>query len=188
LAEDGESGQEDCAPSLPGLAREAVETFVLTGKQITAPATGAGVLSCRAACFVTIRSKTSHDEADLRGCIGTIEPARKSLAEEIIANAINAATRDPRFGPVLSDELPTLRYSVDVLSPPEPATFEGLDPLRYGVIVEDESGRFRGLLLPDIEGVDTTAKQVEIAARKAGIPAGVPLKFNRFRVDRYGEK
>ena len=190
LAEGREGRQDACAPSLslPGLAREAVETFVQTGKQIPAPATGVGVLSSRAACFVTIRSKTAHDEADLRGCIGTIEPARKSLAEEIISNAINAATRDPRFGPVLSDELPTLRYSVDVLSVPEPATFDELDPRHYGVIVENESGRFRGLLLPDIEGVDTAARQVEIAARKAGIPAGAPLKYFRFRVDRYGEK
>ena len=95
--------------------------------------------------------------------------------------------RDPRFPPVSASELTNLCYSVDVLSTPEPASFDELDPLVYGVIVEDETGSHRGLLLPDIEGVDTAAKQVEIATRKAGIPPGTPLKFLRFRVDRFRE-
>jgi len=176
-----------CAPSLPALARQAVETFVLSGKRILSPALS-GILSARTACFVTIRSISGPSySADLRGCIGTVEPAEQTLAEEIIANAIKAATLDPRFGPVSSDELSSLRYSVDVLSAPEPAAFDELDPKVYGVIVEDELGSSRGLLLPDIEGVETTAQQVEIAARKAGIPPGRPLKFWRFRVDRYRE-
>ena len=80
-----------------------------------------------------------------------------------------------------------MRYSVDVLSPPEPAEFEELDPKIYGVIVEDESGTRRGLLLPNLQGVETARQQVEIAARKAGIPPGVPLKLSRFRVERFGE-
>ncbi|MBC8028713.1 MAG: AmmeMemoRadiSam system protein A [Pyrinomonadaceae bacterium] len=195
LSEADVSRQDACAPSsgapslsLPALARLAVETFVLTGKQIPPPASVSGILSARAACFVTIRSNPApHLSADLRGCIGTIEPAKRTLAEELIANAIKAATRDPRFGPVSIEELTSLSYSVDVLSAPEPATFAELNPEIYGVIVEDEAGTARGLLLPDIEGVDTPAKQVEIAARKAGIPPGTPLKFLRFRVDRYQE-
>ena len=103
------------------------------------------------------------------------------------ANAISAATRDPRFAPVAESELPNLKYSVDILSAPEPATFADLDPAVYGVIVEDESGLFRGLLLPDIDGVNTAQQQVDIASRKAGIPPGTPLKFSRFRVDRFRE-
>lgn len=179
------SGQDACAPSLPALAREAVETFVRTGNQVAPPAGLSGILTGRAACFVTIRSKTS---GDLRGCIGTVEPSRRMLAEELIANAIRAATHDPRFGPVSANELPELRYSVDVLSPPEPATFDDLDPKIYGLIVEDEKRGARGLLLPDIEGVETVSSQIEIASRKAGIPPGTPLRFFRFRVDRYSEE
>src|SRR2546426_6601702 len=107
------------------------------------------------------------------------------MVDERIANRLNAAKLHTRFPPLSASELTNLCYSVDVLSTPEPASFDELDPLVYGVIVEDETGSHRGLLLPDIEGVDTTAKQVEIATRKAGIPPGTPLKFLRFRVDRF---
>ena len=175
--------EEDCAASVPALARRAVENFVLSGLQMTTPANVAGILSARGACFVSIKTNAG----DLRGCIGTIEPAKQTLAEEVIMNAINAATRDPRFSPVSTDELPNLVYSVDILEAPEPACFEDLDPAVYGVIVEDEAGYARGLLLPDIKGVDTVAQQVEIAARKAGIAPGTPLKLSRFRVERFRE-
>lgn len=177
-------GEEaDTPDDLPALARNAVETFVLSGKQVPAAAS-AGVLGARAACFVSIKTRTG----DLRGCIGTIEPVKETLAEELITNAISAATRDPRFLPVAASELPNLRYSVDVLAAPEPATFDELDPAIYGVIVEDEARLHRGLLLPDIAGVETSTQQVEIAARKAGIYPGTPLKFFRFRVDRFCEE
>jgi AmmeMemoRadiSam system protein A/AmmeMemoRadiSam system protein B len=165
------------------LARRAVETFVREGRVIENPPAPAPLLKERAACFVSIKTHAG----DLRGCIGTIEPAKKSLSEEIIANAVSSATRDPRFPPVAPAELSHLRYSVDVLSSPEPAQFEELDPKLYGVIVEDESGMRRGLLLPDLQGVETARQQVDIAARKAGISPGVPLKLSRFRVERFGE-
>ncbi|HEY0320649.1 MAG TPA: AmmeMemoRadiSam system protein A [Pyrinomonadaceae bacterium] len=165
---------------LTALARRTIEAFISAGEILKAPA---GLLPERAACFVSIKT----DEGNLRGCIGTIEPVQESLAEEIIANAISAATRDPRFPPVTPAELSYLRYSVDVLYEPEPATFDALDPKIYGVIVEDTSGTRRGLLLPDIEGVETASQQVEIAARKAGIPPGAPLKLSRFRVERFSE-
>ena len=170
---------------LPQLAREAVETYVLSETQIDPPQhISSGLFGARAACFVSLKT---HD-GKLRGCIGTIEPAKETLAEEIIANAINAATRDPRFSPVAAEELSQLRYSVDVLSVPEPAKLADLDALVYGVIVEDEPGLHRGLLLPDLEGIDTVTKQVEIAARKAGIPTDTPLKLFRFRVSRFAEQ
>ncbi|MDQ2976676.1 MAG: AmmeMemoRadiSam system protein A [Acidobacteriota bacterium] len=172
------------AEGLPALARRAVETFVRTGIQMPTPEAAPGILSARAACFVSLKTRTG----DLRGCIGTIEPVKQTLAEELITNAVHAAMRDPRFSPVSADELPNLIYSVDILQAPEPAGFEDLDPAIYGVIVEDESGLFRGLLLPDIEGVDTAEKQVEIAARKAGIAPETPVKLSRFRVDRFREQ
>ncbi|MDQ3665543.1 MAG: AmmeMemoRadiSam system protein A [Acidobacteriota bacterium] len=177
-------GEAFSADNLPGLARAAVETYVLHGTQIDFSQSGVELLAARAACFVSLKT----NDGQLRGCIGTIEPARETLAEEIIFNAINAATRDPRFSPVSAAELSQLRYSVDVLSAPEPATLADLDPAVYGVIVEDESGSHRGLLLPDLEGVDSVAEQVEIAARKAGIPPETPIKLSRFRVSRFGEK
>jgi AmmeMemoRadiSam system protein A/AmmeMemoRadiSam system protein B len=179
--ENKDEAHQASGEQLPTLARLAIETYVLEGVVIEAPS---AILQERAACFVSIKTL----EGDLRGCIGTIEPMKNSLAEELIANAISAATRDPRFPPVTTDELSHLRYSVDVLSQPEPTEFDELDPAIYGVIVEDEKGIRRGLLLPDIEGIETASQQVEIAARKAGIAPGTPLKFFRFRVERFGER
>lgn len=175
FAEEGEK--------LPALAREAIEMFVLTGKRIEAPERLSELLAARAPCFVSLKTK----DGDLRGCIGTIEPLHDTLAEELITNAIHAATRDPRFSPVTAGELSGVRYSVDVLSPPEPTTFEELDPDIYGVIVEEESGGRRGLLLPHLEGVNTASRQVEIAMHKADIPSGTPVRLSRFRVHRFGE-
>ena len=173
--------------SIPALARRTIEIFIKTGEVIHPPADvptrrDSDLLSFRAGCFVSIKTH----EGDLRGCIGTIDPVKDSLAEEIIANALRAATRDPRFAPVRAGELPNLKYSVDVLSTPEPCTLADLDPQTYGVIVEDESGH-RGLLLPNLEGIKAAAEQVEIASRKAGIAPGSPVKLFRFRADRYSE-
>lgn len=169
---------------LPELARRAVETLVREGRVLEVPCVpDDSLLGQRAACFVSIKT----DESDLRGCIGTVEPMRATLAEELIHNAISAATRDPRFLPIEISELPRLHYSVDVLSPPEPARFEELDPKIYGLIVEDERGRRRGLLLPDLEGVESAQQQLQIAARKAGISPGADVKLYRFRVRRHGE-
>jgi AmmeMemoRadiSam system protein A/AmmeMemoRadiSam system protein B len=168
---------------LPALARQAIEAFVLSGTILEPPKSVGGFLRPRAPCFVSLKTLSG----ELRGCIGTIEPVRDTLAEEIIANAISAATTDPRFEPVRPDELSNLRYSVDVLLPAEEAVVSDLDPRVYGVIVADESGTRRGLLLPDIPGIDNAEQQVEIAARKAGIPASEPIRLWRFKVERYRE-
>jgi MEMO1 family protein len=182
-ADTESSAQQQGARQLLALARNAIETFVRERRVIEKPSSLHPMLKERAACFVSIKTF----EGELRGCIGTIEPAEGTLAAEVISNAVSSATRDPRFPPVQPGELSHLRYSVDVLSTPEPAQFEELDPKVYGVIVEDESGGRRGLLLPDLQGVETASQQVEIAARKAGIKAGTPLKFSRFRVERISE-
>lgn len=170
--------------NLPALARLAVETYVKDGVELNLPHPHSELLQARAACFVSLKTL----DGELRGCIGTIEPAHETLAAEIVANAINAATRDPRFPPVSSKELSNLRYSVDVLSATEATVFADLDPEIYGVIVEDEAGSRRGLLLPALEGIDTPEKQVEIAARKARIEPGTPVRLMRFSVSRYKEK
>ncbi|MEA2205398.1 MAG: hypothetical protein QOE77_2174 [Blastocatellia bacterium] len=171
------------ASELTALARETVETFVKEHQVIDVPKLSAA-LKQRAACFVSIKTR----DGDLRGCIGTTEPTKDSLAEELIANAIGAATRDPRFPPVAEQELASLKYSVDVLSEPEPATIKDLDPLIYGVIVEEENSSRRGLLLPNLASVDTAEAQVGIAARKAGIRDGAKLNLWRFRATRFKER
>ena len=168
----------------PALARAAVEAFIRRGDIFDAHAISGGLLGGSAPCFVSLKTL----DGDLRGCIGTIEPSRQTLAQEIVANAISAATNDPRFDPVTVEELSNLRYSVDVLFPPEATTMAGLDPFVFGVIVEDETGGRRGLLLPDIPGITDAEQQVEIATHKAGIARGEQVKLYRFKVERFREK
>jgi AmmeMemoRadiSam system protein A len=166
------------------LARLTIETFTRLGNVIEPPAEPHGVLASRAGVFVTLRLS----EGQLRGCIGTIEPACFNVAAEIIQNAISAATRDPRFSPVSADELPSLKYGVDVLSPPEPARGpEDLDPSIYGVIIEAMEGSGRGLLLPRIDGIDSVEQQWLAVHSKAGIRPGTPVRVERFTVTRFGK-
>ncbi|HHX65575.1 MAG TPA: AmmeMemoRadiSam system protein A [Chloroflexi bacterium] len=161
------------------LARTTIEHYVRTGQVIGLPEKLPGELGRRAGTFVSL-----HRGGELRGCIGTIEPVRDSLAEEIIANAISAATRDPRFPPVSTEELADLEISVDVLDESEPIQSVGeLDPKRYGIIVQ--AGDRRGLLLPDLEGVDTAEQQLLIALRKAWISPQEKYHLFRFQVTRY---
>lgn len=160
------------------LARRTIETWVRTGARPEAPATGE-LATRRAGAFVSL-----HRDGDLRGCIGTIAACEDTLGEEIVSNAISACSRDPRFLPVGPDELDDLEISVDVLGDAEPATEADLDPRRYGVIVSN--GRRRGLLLPDLEGVDTVEDQIAISRKKAGIGAGEPVELQRFEVVRHG--
>ena len=169
---------------ITALARNAVEAYVLKRLVIEpVPSPDESLLSRPSACFVCIKTVGW----ELRGCIGTIEPEKSTLAEEVIANAIKAATRDPRFHPLSRDELPSLRYSVDVLGSLEQARFEDLDPAIFGVVVTDQSGSRRGLLLPDIESIETASQQVSVAAKKAGIKTGEPLRLYRFRTRRFSE-
>lgn len=173
------------------LARLSLETYVRGGRRDdpTKPrdvaalgeALPAELLGTRAGCFVSLKK-----DGELRGCIGTILPTRASLAEEICANAISAGTHDPRFPPVRRRELGELVYDVDVLMAPEPIDSpDELDVRRYGVIVSTPDGR-RGLLLPDLDGVDSIKEQVGIAARKGGIDlASDDWSLERFEVVRH---
>ena len=163
------------------LARQSLETYVLTGRRMAVPeGLPDEFYERRAGAFVSLK-----ENGELRGCIGTIMPQRSTLAAEICANAIAAGTSDPRFPEVTADELDDLVYDVDVLSDPEPCDLADLDPKRYGVIVSTPDGR-RGLLLPDLDGVDSVAEQVSIAARKGGIALGRDeASFERFEVARH---
>ena len=163
------------------LARLSLETYVRQGQTLqTLPENLPAELTEQAAgAFVSL-----HKEGRLRGCIGTIFPTEKNLAQEILQNAVSAGTRDPRFPPVQADELDTLEYSVDVMGRPEPVDSPlQLDPKQYGVIVS--CGARRGLLLPDLDGVDTVEEQLKIARRKGGIGAGEPYAVQRFKVVRH---
>lgn len=160
------------------LARQALEKYVKEG--ITPDLSDLPEkLKEKGGVFVSLKKKGS-----LRGCIGTIEPTQGSIAEEIVKNVLSAGLSDPRFPPIKEEELPLLDYSVDVLMPPEPVeSLEELDPKKYGVIVK--SGHKTGLLLPNLEGVDTIEDQISIAREKAGIPPGGKYELYRFEVKRY---
>jgi AmmeMemoRadiSam system protein A len=167
---------------LVALAKEAIEQYIKTGKKIKKPEDFLlpdGVPE-KAGVFVCLKVN-----GQLRGCIGTIEPSTDSTPQEAIRNAIASATEDPRFPPVGEHELDGLDYSLDVLYPPERIEDESeLDPKKYGVIVS--RGTRRGLLLPDLEGVDAAREQVRIAKLKAGIsPTDKDVQLYRFRVERF---
>jgi len=162
------------------LARGTIEEYVKTGKKmIPSPDIFNKLKNKKAGVFVSLKKF-----GNLRGCIGTFMPVREDIADEIIENAISAATADPRFPPVKVYELDDLTISVDVLSVPEEVNdISRLDPRKYGVIVS--SGYKKGLLLPDLDGVDTVEYQIDIAKRKAGIYPGEEVKLYRFEVKRY---
>ena len=178
------------------LAKQSIENYIKNGKIIELPKDLPEEFYIRkAGVFVTIKK-----DNELRGCIGTFLPARKNIGEEIIYNAISAATQDYRFSLIAQNELSELDYEVSILSEPEkvvegiknPAKFSeekfreaGLDPKKYGVIVKTNDGK-SGLLLPDLEGVDSVEQQISIACQKAGINLAVDkIILYRFTVKKY---
>lgn len=159
------------------LARATLRSRIL-GEDPPPPVLHAREYPKRAGAFVSL-----HRQGCLRGCIGTIAPTRPTLGEEVAHNAVEAALNDPRFEALTPHELDDLEISVDVLHAAEPATVDKLDPKRFGVIVT--AGYRRGLLLPDLEGVDDAATQLDIARQKAGIGPDEDFAIERFRVDRF---
>ncbi len=160
------------------LARQTLESYLQNGKAADLPGDLDEMLTGQAGVFVSLKKN-----GQLRGCIGTFLPVYENIADEIRHNALAAGLRDPRFSPVREQELPSLVYSVDILTTPEPCQKEDLDPHRYGVIVR--SGNKSGLLLPDLEGVDTVDQQLNIALQKGGISPGEKYSIQRFEVKRY---
>ncbi|MDD4775591.1 MAG: AmmeMemoRadiSam system protein A [Syntrophomonas sp.] len=176
-AQSAEARRQNESPPVKW-ARQTLESYLQGGKMAESPGDLGYLLQERAGVFVSLKKN-----GQLRGCIGTFQPVYDNIAEEIRHNAIAAGVRDPRFSPVNAGELPDLVYSVDILTPPEPARREDLEPRRYGVIVR--SGSRSGLLLPDLEGVDTVDQQLDIALQKAGISAGEQYSIQRFEVKRF---
>jgi len=183
---------------LVSLAKQAVENFIKEGKVIEAPKDlPEEFLKKRAGTFVTIEK-----DGELRGCIGTYLPTRVNIAEEIIRNAVAAASEDYRFGPIKIEELPYFSYTVYILSYPEPVNdLKTLDPKKFGIIVKTGPFTFpnkkevvfdgvvpykTGLLLPDLEGVDTVEKQISIACQKGRIDSQKEKIFiYRFTVEKH---
>lgn len=179
VAADGETC--DTAVVLD-LVRASVEAFVRGGSPPPLPRELPEVLRHPAGAFVCLKK-----HGVLRGCVGTTQPTQGDLAHELVRNAASAASRDPRFPPVEPRELEALTYSVDVLGAPEPVpSLASLDPKTYGVIVRSQDRT--GVLLPNLEGIDSAEQQVDIACRKAGIGAHEPLELLRFVVRRYERK
>ena len=163
------------------LAKKTLKRYIEYGEIIPESEADEEIRRQKAGAFVSLKIN-----GKLRGCIGTIEPCNANLAKEIISNAISAAAHDPRFPPVKKDELKMISYSVDVLGQPEKVNdFSMLDQKEYGVIVK--SGYRTGVLLPDIEGVDSVEQQVFIALNKAGISRAEKYDLYRFKVTRHKE-
>lgn len=165
------------------LAKKTVEEYVKNKKIIHVPGNlPEDFFSRRAGVFVTIRKNK-----ELRGCVGTYLPAKKNIAEEIIGNAIAACAQDNRFYPVTEEELRDLSYEVSILSEPkEIKDIQRHDPKKHGLIVRSADGRC-GLLLPDLDGVDSTSQQISIACRKGGIDSGTDdIGYYYFTVEKHG--
>jgi len=161
-------------------AIKVIENYVIRGNKINSSEDIPQELFIRrAGCFVTLH----NIDGSLRGCIGTISPVYENLYKEIRENAIAACSSDPRFNVVTMSELENIVVNVDILSELELINdYDDLDPLYYGVLVE--SGWKKGVLLPDLEGIDTVEEQIKIAKMKAGIYGDEPLKIYRFSVER----
>ncbi len=163
------------------IAEDTIENYIKHGNVIELPDyIDEELFEKKSGVFVSIHMKSG----ELRGCIGTILPTQKNVILEIMHNAISASTRDPRFPEITADELENLVINVDILTEPQKVEDRSeLDPKKYGVIVE--SGFKRGLLLPDLDGVDDVESQIDISCRKAGILPGEQYVLFKFMVNRY---
>jgi len=167
------------------LAKTAIENFIKYKNIISPPKDlSEDFFQKKSGVFVSI-----HKGKELRGCIGTYLPTKENLAKEIIHNAI-AATRDPRFPPVQAEELPYLSYEVYILNPPQPIqNIEELNPKKFGILVQSLESEKSGLLLPDLENIDTPEEQILVACQKAGIdPLKEKFVIFKFEAKKYDDK
>jgi AmmeMemoRadiSam system protein A len=178
-----ENDAAETGKMLPQIARRSIEA-AFRGDSVEPDIAAPGILGERHAVFVTIRGLRRQ----LRGCVGTLAPQFVNTAEETWHVARDAALRDGRFEPVSARELEQLRFEVSVLMPLEEATSTAeLDPRHYGVVVSTDDGR-RGVLLPDVEGVETVGQQLEIARSKGGIGEDEPVRIQKFVVKKFREE
>ncbi|MGM0499005.1 MAG: AmmeMemoRadiSam system protein A [Bacillota bacterium] len=164
------------------LARRAVEDYIISGKEAQISEDELPeILKEKAGVFVTLKKNNK-----LRGCMGTFRPVQKNAAYEIVNNAMTAAENDPRFPEVNKEELNDIKFSVDILSEPEQVRDKKeLNPKKYGILVK--GGHQTGLLLPDLEGIETAEEQLNIAKRKAGLKEDSEVEIYRFTVNRFDE-
>lgn len=164
------------------LARRAIEKYIISGQEIKISEEELPeILKKEAGVFVSLKKN-----GRLRGCMGSFRPVQKNAAYEIVSNAMTAAENDPRFPTVKKEELQDIIISVDILSEPEKIRDKNeLDVKKYGILVK--GGHQTGLLLPDLEGVDTVEKQIQIAKKKAGLPETAEVEIYRFKVSRFKE-
>jgi AmmeMemoRadiSam system protein A len=166
------------------LAKEAIKNYLETGQTIEPPKNlPENFYKQKSGVFVTIEK-----DNELRGCIGTYLPTKENIAKEIIANAVSAATQDYRFSPITPEELDNLTFTVSLLSEPELIDNpEKLDPKKYGLIVKCiDAPQKCGLLLPDLEGIDSVKQQFSICCAKGGIdPKKDSVALFRFKVEKY---
>lgn len=171
------------------LAYDAISEFILNNHKIALPQNlDSELINKRAGVFVSIHKKTpfAHDDGELRGCIGTFEPTKDNIAQEIIDNAISAATHDYRFSPIKKNELSELEISVDVLSNPVLVDdISILNPKKYGILIRSKEDARSGLLLPNLPGVNTIHDQIAITLNKAGISPQEKIDIYKFEVKRY---
>lgn len=170
------------------LAKQTIKEYLQTGEVIDVPADiPSKILEQRAGVFICFKKGK-----ELRGCIGTFLPTRMNLAQEIIQNTISAATQDNRFLPVTAKEVDDLKITIDVLSEPvevEEKERKKLDAKKYGILVRSVDGLSSGLLLPNLDGVETSEEQILIACQKAGIdPYTEDFIIYKFTVERHEEK
>jgi len=172
----------DIEKYITNLARRAVEEYIVSGNEVEVDEDELPeILKKEAGVFVTLKKN-----GELRGCMGTFRPVQKNAAYEIISNAMTAAENDPRFPEVDKSEFDEIVISVDILSEAEEVDDKSeLDPSKYGILVK--GGHQTGLLLPDLEGVDTAEEQVNIARRKAGLRPDDKIDIFRFSVKRFSE-
>ena len=163
------------------LAIQAVRHFLLKGEILPCPDSLPNEMNRQLGTFVSIKKKIN---GELRGCIGTVSPNQDNLAKEIIQNAVNAATRDPRFIPIVINELDQFLFSVDVLTPLEFIDKpEQLNPKQYGLSIK--YGKHQGILLPNLEGIDSVQRQIYLCLKKGNIKKNVDYQMYRFEVERY---
>ncbi len=161
------------------LAQESIQHYLSYQEKLPCPNPLSQDMVSRSGAFVSIKKSQR-----LRGCIGTLEPCEANLALEIIENALKAALHDPRFSPVTTEELQDLTYSIDVVQPLEKISgLSELDPKIYGLVVRNKSRQ--GVLLPDLEGVDSAEEQIQICREKGKIHPDDPVEMYRFKVDRF---
>lgn len=164
------------------LAKETVEDFIRSGKKLSLPKSlPKEMIYGRAGVFVSI-----YNGDELRGCIGTYLPSEENIAEEIIANALAAATRDYRFAPITEKELSSLSYSVYLLEEPQQIKdTKELNPKKYGILIKSETGK-SGLLLPDLPGIETVDEQLAAVCQKCGVrPEKEKISIWKFGAKKY---